>query len=235
MELLRNGNEDLNLPYILLGMQVEKSLHYGMDKDDEWEGIGTSKGIKHLYSDRIASILNPARHGSLVASTTNLEAAIVENKKALLEELQNANIEYTTTKRSVNGPCMSVSLYYVGEETSRIAQRAKGPLSELASRHELALVMQLHDTYKLMVERAKYALAILTEKGKGNYVEPREPIDFVRSSALVPEIRNIIDQSLQAHMPKIERKKEEWRKHNRDLRFLLERDIRDFNKTGICA
>ena len=67
--------------------------------------LGRSKGIKKLYANRIASMLDPRRYDSLVSSLDNLEAAIAESKESLLEELQNAKIEYETSTKELYIPC----------------------------------------------------------------------------------------------------------------------------------
>ena len=218
-DLFRTGSEDLNLPYILLGMQVEKALSYGMGKEDEWHGIGRSKGIKKLYANRIASMLDPRRYDSLVSSLDNLEAAIAESKESLLEELQNAKIEYETSTKELYIPC-TIGYYLYVLDIDDIMRRAKVPLSKVASAHELPLIMQIHDTYKLMIERARYALDILNGAHQTNVTVSREPADFLSAPASVSEIKQIIERSLLAHASRIEKAKGAWQKKNDHVMFI---------------
>ena len=218
--LLRTGDEDLNLPYILLGMQLEKALRYGINKEDEWHGIGKDKGIKQRYAERLESMLNPHRRGSLVSSLSNLEAAIAEGKKDLLKELQTAKIEYTTSSESVSGPCGYISHYY-NLNTDQIMQYAKEPLSKLGITHELPIILQIQDIYKLMLDRAKYAHNLLTEQSQVNGDTPMRPTDFLSAPGSLPQIKEAVLQSLAAHTSRIEEAKKPWKSHNEQVSFLI--------------
>ena len=99
-------------------------------------------------------------------------------------------------------------------------RRAKVPLSKVASAHELPLIMQIHDTYKLMIERARYALDILNGAHQTNVTVSREPADFLSAPASVSEIKQIIERSLLAHASRIEKAKGAWQKKNDHVMFI---------------
>ena len=90
------GSEnDLSLPYLLMGLRLEKALYFGFGHDKLW------KKRELRYRKRIAKMLDPTREISLVASRLKLEEEIEQEKTVLEGKLILVPIEYSYTVRLI--------------------------------------------------------------------------------------------------------------------------------------
>ena len=215
---VRTSAEDLSLPYIILGMQVEKAFYYGMGLEEHWHGIKGIDGIQEIYRARIEKMLNKDRAESLVSSMANL-AKDIEMKKMQLEELLKfVDVVYTTSSEEVE-ICNSYTYIYVDVEES--IQRTRTHLSQQIREHELPIVMQMHDLYRVMVSTAYYALATIRGQAPENRPTRPKSQDFLTDSVAVPELAAILDRAMEAHIPRIHEAKTAAAEHNRIQGLLI--------------
>ena len=199
------SEEDLNLPYVILGMQMEKALYYGMGREEHWH-----RGVQDIYRDRIASMLDENREASLVSSVANVAQAIDEKKEQLEIHLTEADISYTTSTSWARTRCgTTFELRYVGVEAA--IEQTRDRLSQLINVHELPILIHMQDVYRLMVETTRYVLAAIDEKPRPDRPTRSELPEDMAEFQPLSEIRK---RALERHFERIQAAHREAKKYN---------------------
>ena len=201
-ELERHANrvltspEDLNLPYLLLTMQMEKAIYFGFGLEATWEGVPDAPGFETLYRKRIEQMFDPDRESSLVASYGRLENDVQRLLGELEAQIEYPNIHYYSTgKGTVMSACAGPSSYdYWYVDLEEAPATVKAELHRTTAEHPVVSAIQIHDVYRVAIGEARYALAAID----GIPFEERPPRPTARTldgaPDTIPELREILDR-----------------------------------------
>ena len=200
---LRTSREDLNLPYILIGMQMEKAIYYGFDLEQTWEGVNEAPGLKSIYQRRIERMLDPRRKESLVASRMNIANGIEQRKIALESELKAVMVHYVYREDIVQilpDWCNSGEVHtWSPRDDHATVAKVRERLAQLIAEDEIIIMLQVWDIYQSMVSQAEYALAVLAGVPEEDRPPRREPRSLENEWEKLPETKPIFDRALAHH------------------------------------
>lgn len=225
---VRTSAEDLNLPYIILGMQVEKAFYYGMGLEDHWHGVAGIDGIQDIYHQRIRKMLESKRPDSLVSSRANLARDIESKVWDLKIQLSHAEVNYITSYEEV-GICHTYR--YVDIDAS--TRRTRSQLAQKIREHELPIVMQMHDVYGVLISTAQYVLSAMDGDTQEQRPARLQPKDFLKHPTNVPDIAAIFQQAMKAHVPRIKQAKKDAREHNRRTGAIVSAESKKYSHPNL--